>query len=478
MLSDKLKGFLKQLGALSIRRFSTNSEHIESQDVFVCREGAAHDSHRYIESAIANGAVAIIATKPVSASVPVLVTGSHYQSLLLIKAFYRYPHKKINHIGITGTNGKTTVAHGLNQILKHKQRSAYIGTLGVEFAGKKQELSNTTPDGVTLLNLFKDMAEAQVTDNVMELSSHALVQDRAGFVPLSVGVITNIGRDHLDYHRTVDGYVQAKLQILDRIQPNGFAVINLDDAHANVAIERASSRVNVVTFSMHNPEADIYVEQLKVEQFGATFMLNNQGRKEPVFSQLPFQFNVENALAMAATLLTLKWSLSDIANALNGVVAPDGRSKYLSLDNGALALVDYAHNFDGLSALYQGIHSQLAKRVITVVGVTGDRIRDAADIGKLCATHSDVVIFTSDNPLGEMQEDIFRALTSQVSSTLCYEISDRHEAIQVAKQLSRSGDLILVCGKGSETHQYITTNQVGRQCYIGDVAALTLEDTL
>lgn len=192
MLSEKLKGFLKQLGVLSIRRFSTNSEHIESQDVFVCREGAAHDSHRYIESAIANGAVAIIATKPVSASVPVLMTGSHYQSLLLIKAFYQYPHKKINHIGITGTNGKTTVAHGLNQILKHKQRSAYIGTLGVEFAGKKQDLSNTTPDGVTLLNLFKDMAEAQVTDNVMELSSHALVQDRAGFVPLPILAVTTL----------------------------------------------------------------------------------------------------------------------------------------------------------------------------------------------------------------------------------------------------------------------------------------------
>ncbi|MFA0158749.1 Mur ligase family protein [Vibrio sp. 10N.261.46.A3] len=478
MLSETLKSFLKQLGALSIRRFSTNSEHVQCQDVFVCREGTSHDSHRYIESAITNGAVAIIATKPISASVPVFVTGSYYQSLLLIKAFYQYPHKKIRHIGITGTNGKTTVAHGLNQVLKTNRQSAYIGTLGVEYAGNKQELSNTTPDSVTLLNLFKDMADAQVTDNVMELSSHALVQDRAGFVPLSVGVITNIGRDHLDYHKTLDGYVQAKLQILDRIQPTGTAVINLDDPHANVAIERASSRVNVLTFSMNNSDADLYVEDLNVEPFGATFSLNNQGNKERVFSQLPFLFNVENTLAMAATLLALNWSLADIANALNSVVAPDGRSKYLSLDNGALALVDYAHNFDGLSALYQGIQSQSAKRVITVVGVTGDRIRDAADIGKLCATHSDVVIFTSDNPLGEMQEDIFRALTSQVSPTLCYEISDRYEAIQLAKQLSRGGDLILVCGKGSETHQYITTNQVGRQRYIGDVAALTLEEVL
>lgn len=477
MLSDKLKGLLKQLSGLSVKCFSTNSEYIEERGVFVCREGATHDSHRYIESAVANGAVAIIASRPVAATVPVLVTESYYQSLLLIKAFYRYPHKKINHIGITGTNGKTTVAHGLNQILKTKLNSAYIGTLGVEFSGKKQELPNTTPDSVTLLNLFKNMADAQVTNNVMELSSHALVQDRVGFVTLSVGVITNIGHDHLDYHRTVDGYVQAKLQILDRIQPNGHAVINLDDAHANVAIERASSRVNVLTFSMHNSDADLYIEQLNVEQFGANFVLHNQGNKEPVFSKLPFQFNVENALAMAATLLALKWSLSDIASALNGVVAPDGRSKYLTLNTGALALVDYAHNYDGLKALYKGIHSQEVKRVITVVGVTGDRIREAADIGKLCANHSDVVVFTSDNPLGEMQEDIFRALTSQINDTLCYEISDRYEAILVAKQLSREGDLILVCGKGTETHQYVTTNHLGRQSYVGDVAALTLGAT-
>ncbi|MBW3698442.1 UDP-N-acetylmuramoyl-L-alanyl-D-glutamate--2,6-diaminopimelate ligase [Vibrio sp. T187] len=476
MLSEKLKGYVKRLSQLSVRQFLTNSESIRPNDVFVCREGAAHDSHGYIESAVANGAIAIIATKPVQASVPVFVTESYYQSLSLIKAVYQYPHHHIRHLGVTGTNGKTTVAHGLNQILNQSVSSAYIGTLGVEFGDKKWELANTTPDGVTLLNLFNEMVESEVQCSVMELSSHALVQDRAGFVPLEVGIVTNIGRDHLDYHRTLDGYVQAKLQIIDRIKPNGFAVINLDDAHAHVAMERAKYRVQTLTFSINNPEADLCINDMQVGRFGARFTLNYRGQSKLVRSRMPFRFNVENSLAMAASLLALGWSFSKVAQSLEYVVPPDGRSKYFTLNNGVVALVDYAHNFDGLNALYNDIESAPSERVITVVGVTGDRIRDAAEIGKLCAHHSDVVVFTSDNPLGEMQEDIFRALTSQVGDTLCYEISDRQEAISLAKQLSRKGDLILVCGKGTETHQHITTNKVGRQKYIGDVAALCLEE--
>ncbi|MGF1753544.1 UDP-N-acetylmuramoyl-L-alanyl-D-glutamate--2,6-diaminopimelate ligase [Vibrio makurazakiensis] len=476
MLNEKLKGYLEKLSQLSVRRFLTNSEEITPNDVFVCREGMAHDSHGYVDSAIKNGAIAVIATKPVNAPVPVFITDSYYQSLSLIKAFYLYPHHKIRHLGVTGTNGKTTVAYGLNQILNQSISSAYIGTLGAEFSGQKSILGNTTPDSVTLLNLFSDMVKQHVQCNVMELSSHALAQDRAGFVPLEVGVVTNIGRDHLDYHRTLDGYVQAKLQILDRIKPNGFAIINLDDAHAQVAIERSKYRVQTLTFSIENSEADVYATEVKVSRIGAEFTLNFRGSSKTIRSKMPFLFNVENSLAMASSLLALGWSFLKVAVALESVVCPEGRANYLTLKSGAVALVDYAHNYDGLQALYQGLTSPVSEKVITVVGVTGDRIQDAAEIGRLCAEHSDVVMFTSDNPLGEMQEDIFRALTSQVGDTLCYEISDRQEAIRLAKQLSRKGDLILVCGKGTETHQHITTNKVGRQSYMGDIAALSLED--
>ncbi|MGY3572094.1 Mur ligase family protein [Vibrio paucivorans] len=475
MSNKKLEQCLDLLLELPIQTFSTNSEWVAQNHVFVCREGAVHDSHGYVTHAIENGAIAIIATKPVQATVPVIVTDSYYQSVSLIKAYYRFPHHQLKHIGITGTNGKTTIAYGLQQILMCQCKSSYIGTLGVKYAEKFEPLDNTTPDAVTLLSLFDDMVNAGVQLNVMELSSHALAQDRAGFVPLQVGVISNIGRDHLDYHRTIDGYVQAKLQLIDRIKPGGTLVVNLDDPHAGVAIERAKLRNSVMTFSIGNHEADVVADEVQATQFGNQFTMYYQGEHTVVDSQMPFRFNVENQLAMASVLLSQGWRLNAVAAALSRLTPINGRSQFISLDNRATALVDYAHNYDGLQALFQGIDVRQWGKVITVIGVTGDRIREAAQIGQLCAEHSDVVIFTSDNPLGEMQEDIFRALTSRVGDTPYYEVSDRLEAIQLAKQLSRSHDLLLLCGKGHELHQHVTANKIGRQSYIGDRAAVSSE---
>lgn len=479
MLSKKLMGFVEQLKSLSINQFRTNSEQVQSGDVFLCREGASHDSHGYITDAVARGAVAVITTKPImihSNCVKVLETDSFYQSLLLVKAYYGYSHLTPRHIGITGTNGKTTVAMGLNQLLNQRLSSGYIGTLGAEYGQTHIELSNTTPDSVTLLNLLDDMAKQGIQTNVMELSSHALVQDRAGFLPLEVGVITNVGRDHLDYHQTLDGYVQAKMQIVDRIKPGGTLVVNVDDEHAQVALGRAAQRVNTITFSLLDPSADLYACNVRSDQTGSHFELGYRRQTYQVRTSLPFEFNVENLLAMLASLLALGWDFIEAASMLESVTLPNGRAERFILNNGASAMVDYAHNFDALSALYCGINPSHHQRVITVIGITGDRIQDATKIGKLCASYSDVVIFTADNPLGQCQQAIFRALTSEVDKVPCYEVEDRLEAVILAKQLSRVDDLILVCGKGREQYQHISKHRVGKQSYIGDVAALTMGD--
>lgn len=475
MPTPAINSQIEVLKSLPVNQFKTNSAQIEVNDVFVCREGISHDGHSYAQQAVGRGAVAVIANRPLDIDIPVIMTDSYYQSLALVKAYYGHPHQKIKHIGVTGTNGKTTVSHCLNQILNQTTTSAYIGTLGAKLAGSDYPLENTTPDGVTLLNLFHQMAQRETEFNLMELSSHALAQDRAGFVSLQIGIITNIGRDHLDYHKTKDAYVQAKLQLIDRIAPNGTAVINLDDPHAAAAIERASGRVNVVTFGIENAQAHVFATNVRTTRFGSCFELRIDGECFDVNSQMPFTFNVENALAIAASLLSLGWQPSRIAAALQTTVAPDGRAQFLSLNNGATGLVDYAHNADGLSKLLEDVRPYTKGRLIVVTGVTGDRIQDASGIGVLCSQLADTAVFTSDNPMGVDQEDIFRALTSQVSKVPHFEISDRAEAIEFAKQLSVAGDLIVVCGKGSETHQYISNGKGDRQQYIGDLAALSSE---
>ncbi|MEI8628767.1 Mur ligase family protein [Vibrio sp. M60_M70] len=477
MLSNVISNQLETLRSLGVRQFKTNSADVIPGDAFVCRQGITLDGHDYAMKAIEKGACAIIANKPMQLNVPIIITESYYQSLALIKAYFNHPHKDITHIGVTGTNGKTTVSHCLNQALNIDNRSAYIGTLGAKLIDVDLPLNNTTPDGVTLLNIFNDMRCNGIDFNVMELSSHALIQDRAGFVSLKVGVITNIGQDHLDFHRTKDGYVQAKLQLIDRIQCNGTLVLNLDDPHSLAAMERASGRVNVFSFSLKNPMADLVASEIRTTEFGMRFNLSFAKKSVEVNSNMPFLYNVENALAVAGTLLTLGWDLKGVSTALSKIVMPEGRAQFVSLEDGRKGLIDYAHNSDGIKALLSSVQSIVKNRLIVVVGVTGDRIQQAANIGEICAEYADSIIFTSDNPMGVVQSDIFRALSSKVGHKPHFEINDRVEAIKLAKQLSGEGDLILLCGKGGETFQYINNGKWQKQNYIGDLAALQ-ENTL
>ncbi|WP_434763151.1 UDP-N-acetylmuramoyl-L-alanyl-D-glutamate--2,6-diaminopimelate ligase [Vibrio fortis] len=466
------------LQSLPVRQFKTNSAEVESGDVFVCRQGISLDGHDFVVRAVNQGACAIIVNRPLQASVPVIVTDSYYQSLALIKAYYEHPHKAVSHIGVTGTNGKTTVSHCLNQILNLESRSAYIGTLGAQLVEEQVPLTNTTPDGVTLLNIFQQMRMQDTEFNVMELSSHALAQDRAGFVSLQVGVITNIGEDHLDFHRTKDSYIHAKLQLVDRIQSKGTLVVNLDDPHALAAIERVSEGIEVVTFSKAGQKADVVASNITSFERGMRFTLTAAGENVDVRSPMPFLYNVENALAIASTLYALGWSLVKIAQGIERIEMPEGRAQFVELPNDCKGLVDYAHNSDGLKALLEAVQDYVERRLIVVVGVTGDRLQQASEMGAICAKYADLIVFTSDNPMGVIQGEIFQALRSQVGSTPHFEISDRREAIKLAKKMSEGGDLVVVCGKGSETFQYLSDGKDQKQSYIGDLAALRIAEAL
>ncbi|MCW8328913.1 UDP-N-acetylmuramoyl-L-alanyl-D-glutamate--2,6-diaminopimelate ligase [Photobacterium sp. SDRW27] len=472
MMNNRNTTNLAQLRQLDLAQFKSNSQTIQPGDVFVCRQGPNWDSHKSIDEAIGRGAVGVIANKPLELDVPCILTPSFSSSVSLINQYYQYPQDKLVQIGVTGTNGKTTVAYCLNALLNRQFKSAYTGTLGCQFSDEQVELDNTTPDAISLLNLFHAMEQSGVTHNVMEVSSHALSQDRVSIVDFDVVVITNIGSDHLDYHRSRDDYIQAKLRLIDRLKPGGIAVINLDDELALAMIERCRSKARVVTFSMADPGADIFASEITSSCHGGQFRLIYQGQDLAVRTALPFTFNIENSLAVLAMLTAIDIEISIAVDMLATMEHAPGRSEVYMMENGATAIIDYAHNYDSLLNLLENVQRHSCGRIYTVIGVTGDRLADAAAIGELCSDRSDHVFFTTDNPQGVCQEKLFAAMTSQVSKDNTSSDHNRQNIIEQAVSCLMPEDVLLLCGKGPEKHQYISSNKNDPQPYIGDFAAL------
>ncbi|PSW16170.1 UDP-N-acetylmuramoyl-L-alanyl-D-glutamate--2,6-diaminopimelate ligase [Photobacterium rosenbergii] len=468
---------LTSLASLPVKEFKTHSQKVNPGDVFVCRQGLTWDSHLSAQDAVERGACGVIANRPLDLSVPCMVTPSHSTSVSLINQYYAYPQDQIKHIGVTGTNGKTTVAYCLNQLLNLRGKSAYTGTLGSSFDDVYYPLDNTTPDAITLLNLFHAMEKCGASHHVMEVSSHALSQDRVTHIDFDIVIITNIGSDHLDYHKHREDYIQAKLRLIDRLKPGGVAIVNLDDEQSLSVIERCRSRCEVISFSCVDEGADLFASKVLSTCSGSQFTLNYQGTEYQVTSSLPFLFNVENSLAIIASMLGLGMPIKEVLGLLELMQPAPGRSEVYPLSNGATVILDYAHNYDSLSNLYRNVLEHKTGKVVTVIGVTGERLADADDIGELCFEHSDQLVLTTDNPLGVNQEDLFMALTSKLplnsnKASAC--IEDRLLAIKVAITEIQSGDVLLLCGKGHEKYQYITSNKNDAKPYVGDLDALKI----
>ncbi|WEM44156.1 UDP-N-acetylmuramoyl-L-alanyl-D-glutamate--2,6-diaminopimelate ligase (plasmid) [Photobacterium sp. DA100] len=468
---------LTSLASLPVKEFKTHSQKVKSGDVFVCRQGLTWDSHLSAEDAVARGACGVIANRPLDLAVPCLVTPSHSTTVSLINQYYSYPQDKIKHIGVTGTNGKTTVAYCLNQLLNLKGKSAYTGTLGSSFDDVYYPLDNTTPDAITLLNLFHAMEQRDVSHHVMEVSSHALSQDRVTHIDFDIVIITNIGSDHLDYHKHREDYIQAKLRLIDRLKPGGVAIVNLDDEQSLSVIERCRSRCEVITFSCTDVTADLFAAKIRSACCGSQFSLVYQGAEYQVVSSLPFRFNIENSLAIIASMLGLGMPIDEVLTFFEVMIPAPGRSEVYPLSNGATAILDYAHNYDSLSNLYHNVREHNTGKVVTVIGVTGERLADAAGIGELCFSQSERLVLTTDNPLGVNQDELFSALTSKLpfnpdKAVTCLE--DRLLAIKTATAELQQGDVLLLCGKGHEKYQYITSNKNEAEPYLGDLDALRL----
>ncbi len=435
--------------------------------LFAALEGSASDGHAFIADALERGATAILCRRDVDTARASRVLSDHTRLALASAArrFYADPAAKLIMVGVTGTNGKTTTTHLVeSMLLAAGLPPGLIGTLGSRHHGLTHATGLTTPESVDLVALIDAMRQSGVKAVAMEVSSHALAQERVAGLSFDVGVFTNLTHDHLDYHKTLEAYFAAKARLLhERLKPHGTAVLNLDDAQV-ATLARALPGRRVLGFSKTRRDAQIYPEALTLDAHGITARVHTPTRTLELRSPLVGGFNVENVLAAVAVGEALALSDEVMIQGLAALEAVPGRLEPVH-SNGPLVLVDYAHTPDALSKALAAARGITQGKLVCVFGCGGDRDPHKRPLmGEVAAAHADWVVVTSDNPRHEDPAAIIAAIEMglrgqrrRASNRLgddayCVE-PDRRAAIRTAAAAAGKGDVILLAGKGHETYQ-------------------------
>lgn len=433
-------------------KYETDSRKVKPGQTFVAINGYTVDGHDYIDSAIENGASEIIAEKKVKCSVPVTVvdnSADYFQKKLVNE--YADDFKELKLIGITGTNGKTTSAYLTYQVLNllgHK--TSYIGTLGFMLDDYYEELPNTCPEILTIYKLLEYSLEHGAECVVMEISSHALSLSRIEGLNFEVCAFTNLTEDHLDYHKTMENYLNAKLLLLNYLKKTGTMLVNKDD---EAGIKFAERFVNTKSFGIG--DADYDIKEYSIYPDHTDIVFENENKKYNVTTNLTSKFNIYNYLTMVGIVDSLGINIDDIISVTKDLKQPKGRCETYKVKDG-FAVVDYAHTPDAVLKVVTA-YKELAKaRVITLVGCGGDRDPMKRPImGNIASDYSDYVIFTNDNPRTEDPKKIMDDILKGVKKNNYEVCLDRKEAIKKALDMIEKDDIVLLLGKGHEDYQII-----------------------
>lgn len=465
---------VERLGDLdgSITSVTDDSRSVSSGSLFVAVKGERVDGHTYVGQAIKAGAAAIVGQDSVErASVPfVQVTDSRKALGLIGSRFYGDPSVQLAMIGVTGTNGKTTTTYLCKALLENiGRRVGLIGTVAYQIGAETIPASHTTPGAVELQRLLARMNEAQLDSVVMEVSSHALAMDRTAGCEYDVAVFTNLTQDHLDYHRTMEEYFQAKLRLFTGLgqgkKTRQRAIVNMDDPRG--VYVRAACRVPVWGYAL-NVSADLVAENVRLSMNGSTFTAATPAGTFTVESRLVGEHNVYNLLGAIGVALHGGATCDQVREAVARVSNVPGRFERVSAGQDFTVVVDYAHTEDALVRLLTAARTLKTQRIITLFGCGGDRDRGKRPkMGRAAVEFSDVVILTSDNPRTEDPLAILREVEAGVREALqrrpsvqYHMVADRREAIGTAVRLARPGDILLIAGKGHEDYQIVGTKKM------------------
>lgn len=441
--------------SMEVEGLETDSRKIKKGDVFVALTGLGRDGHEFIEAAVKNGAVAVIAERQCESFGAALILCESTRVLLAYAAanLNGQSHKRLKIIGVTGTNGKTTVTHIIKQILELKgEKTGLIGTNHYLIGNEELASGGTTPEALELHSIFTKMAEAGCKYAVMEVSSHALALSRCEGLKFEVGVFTNLTEDHLNYHKDMADYADAKAKLFSMSR---YSVINEDDPYAKVMKKAAAGKTVTYGIKKH---ADMKAEEILYSQRGIGFTWRYGSSEVPMKMAIPGEFSVYNALAGIGATAMLGLSDMDIAKGLLIVRGVKGRAEIVLTDTDYTVMIDYAHTPDGLLNILKTVKGFAEKRVIAVFGCGGDRDAKKRPImGKIAAEYSDFAVVTSDNPRTEKPEAIVDEIVSGMvgAENKFKVIVDRTEAIAYALGIAQKGDVVVLAGKGHETYQDI-----------------------
>ena len=450
--------------SVAINNIEFDSRKIEFNDVFVAIKGVLSDGHNYIEKASDLGALVIICEKIpdkiINGITYVEVDNSNLALSVLAANYYGNPSDDIQLIGVTGTNGKTTVATLLYKLFKKAGfKVGLLSTVKILIDDKEYKTTHTTPDSLTINRHLKEMVDEGIEFCFMEVSSHGIDQMRTRNLNFKGGVFTNLSHDHLDYHKDFAAYRDVKKMFFDQLPKNAFALTNSDDKNGKYMLQ--NTKAKKYTYALKSI-AD-YKSQVLENQFnGLLLKINGQ----ELWVKLIGNFNAYNLLAIYAVADLLGLENLEILQLMSELESVDGRFQYVVSKNNITAIVDYAHTPDALKNILETINAIRSKNenLITIVGCGGDRdVAKRPKMGNIAASLSSKVIFTSDNPRSENPATIIESMEKGVSGenfNKTLSIADRKQAIKTACQLAKNGDIILIAGKGHETYQEIKGKRI------------------
>ncbi len=449
---------------MSINEIQFDSRKVKAKDVFVAQKGLLFDGHQFIDKAIENGASVVVfdsetyVVKPETIAKGILflqVKNSDTALAILAANYYQNPSEKLALVGVTGTNGKTTIATLLYNLFKKAGfKVGLLSTVVIQIDETEIEATHTTPDSITINKYMARMVAEGITHCFMEVSSHGIHQKRTAGLRFKGGVFTNLTHDHLDYHKTFAAYRNVKKVFFDNLPKSAFALVNVDDKNGTVMLQNTKAQKR--TYALKT-EADYKVRIIENQLTGLLLQINGS----EVWSKLIGSFNAYNLAAIFGVAMELKLDKMEVLRIISELNSVNGRFQYTISESGITAIVDYAHTPDALKNVLQTINDIKLNgtNVITVVGCGGDRDKaKRPKMGHIASQLSDQVIFTSDNPRSEDPDTIIEEMEKGVTKenkakTLA--ITNRKQAIKTASKLAKKGDILLIAGKGHETYQII-----------------------
>lgn len=465
----KLSEMFDQAPALEISGIASDSRQVKAGDMYFCLEGLRSDGHEFIPQAIAQGANCIVHSKELQdmedGIAYIKVSDVNHTLNVIASKFYGYPSRTLKVFGITGTNGKSSVASIIEDTYSHFYPCGYIGTIAIRYGGTSFPPSLTTPDPICIHQTMKRMVDAGMKACALEVSSHGLELGRVQSVDFDVAIFTNLTYDHLDFHGTFDNYFEAKKKLFTNLKEHGVAVLNVDDAYYE-QLQKAT-KAKVVTYGIQH-DATYRGDEIHIGTSGSTFTLYHEGKQYHVETNLVALYNIYNLLAAIAGICESGVAMEDILPYIGNLHQIEGRMERIDEGQPFTVIVDFAHTPDGLQKVfeYAADITEEGRSIIAVFGSAGKRDAKKRKVfGEIASEFCDQIILTEDDPRDEDPREIANEIKSGIHDTNNIYIENRYDAIRQAIESANVGDCILILGKGDEVFMY---REEGREPWLGD----------